>query len=80
MGLSLAKERTYVLFSTNTQGMAMHRALDEVDIFNRITSTPRTEDLVMPCGMCLLVQAEDVEQIKAIAEQKALDYLDVVTI
>lgn len=80
MSVFSAKERTYVIFSTNTQGMAMHRALDEVDIFNRITSTPRTEDLVMPCGMCLLVQTEDVEKIKAIAADQALDYLDVVTI
>lgn len=53
--------RCYILFENHTQGLHAHRLLDDADIPNRITSTPRVDGLKVPCGMCLLVPEDAID-------------------
>ena len=63
----------YVLFKNHTDAMQMYRGLTKASVFARISPTPR--ELSVSCGVALLVNGEDVEAIKNLAEQNNWAYL-----
>ena len=63
----------YVLFHNHTDSMQMYRGLTKASVFARISPTPR--ELSVSCGGALLVNGEDVEKIKIMAEENGWDYL-----
>lgn len=62
--------RYYVLFDNHTQGLALHRLLDEADIPNRITSTPRCREIRVSCGMSLLISEKDIAAARSLIEKR----------
>lgn len=63
----------YVLFLNHTDAMQMYRGLTKASVFARISPTPR--ELSVSCGVSLLIQGEDVDLIKKLAEENHWDYL-----
>lgn len=63
----------YVLFKNHTDAMQMYRGLTQASVFARISPTPR--ELSVSCGVALLVNGEDVETIKKLAEENNWAYL-----
>ena len=55
--------------------MAMYRALKSRSLYAQISPTPR--ELSVCCGVSLLVKGEEVEQIRAIADERNLSYLSI---
>lgn len=55
--------------------MAMYRALKSGSLYAQISPTPR--ELSVCCGVSLLVKGEEVEQIRAIADERNLSYLSI---
>lgn len=53
----------YILFKSHTQGWALHKLLDDHQLPNRITPTPRCKDLKVACGMSILIKPEDIEAV-----------------
>lgn len=53
----------------------MYRALKSSGIYAQISPTPR--ELSVCCGVSLLIHGEDVEEIKALAAERSLNYLSV---
>lgn len=65
----------YVLFQNHTDAMAMYRGLNEASVFACISPTPR--ELSASCGVALLVNGEDVEKIKELANNNGWNYLQI---
>ncbi len=65
----------YILFQNHTDAMAMYRALKSRSLYAQISPTPR--ELSVCCGVSLLVKGEEVEQIRAIADERNLSYLSI---
>ncbi|MBQ6314821.1 MAG: DUF3343 domain-containing protein [Mogibacterium sp.] len=65
----------YILFQNHTDAMAMYRALKSSSLYAQISPTPR--ELSVCCGVSLLVKGEEVEQIRAIADERNLSYLSI---
>ena len=65
----------YVLFQNHTDATAMYRTLRKAGIYAQISPTPR--ELSVCCGVSLLVKGEDVEEIKRIAADEKLGYLEI---
>jgi hypothetical protein len=53
----------------------MYRTLKSNSIYAQISPTPR--ELSVCCGVSLLIKGEDVGSIKAIAEEKGLNYISI---
>ena len=53
----------FIIFDTYEDAMAMHDALDEIDIVNKISPAPL--DLVegVCCGVSLMIQPRDKEKV-----------------
>lgn len=65
----------YVLFQNHTDATAMYRSLKSKNMYAQISPTPR--ELSVCCGVSLLVKGEDVEDIKRIASEEKLGYLEI---
>lgn len=65
----------YILFQNHTDAMAMYRALKSRRLYAQISPTPR--ELSVCCGVSLLVHGEDVDEIRAIADEDRLSYLSI---
>lgn len=65
----------YVLFQNHTDATAMYRSLKSKGVYAQISPTPR--ELSVCCGVSLLIKGEDVEEIKRIAEEEHLGYLEI---
>ncbi|MBP3896120.1 MAG: DUF3343 domain-containing protein [Mogibacterium sp.] len=65
----------YVLFQNHTDATAMYRSLKSKGVYAQISPTPR--ELSVCCGVSLLVKGEDVDEIKRIAEEEHLGYLEI---
>ena len=65
----------YVLFNNHTESMAMYRALKDKGFSARISPTPR--ELSVCCVVSLLIEEEDVENIKAFAADSKLSYISI---
>lgn len=65
-------EHYYVLFENHTDGIAMYNGLKREGVKTQISPTPR--ELSVCCGMSLLVRKEDLDRIRAVAEEKSLEY------
>lgn len=65
----------YVLFQNHTDATAMYRSLKSKNVYAQISPTPR--ELSVCCGVSLLIKGEDVEEIKKIAEEEKLGYLQI---
>lgn len=53
----------------------MYRSLKSKDMYAQISPTPR--ELSVCCGVSLLIHGEDVEEIKRIADEEKLGYLEI---
>ena len=53
----------------------MYRSLKGKGVYAQISPTPR--ELSVCCGVSLLVKGEDVEEIKRIAAEEHLGYLEI---
>lgn len=53
----------------------MYRSLKSKNMYAQISPTPR--ELSVCCGVSLLVKGEDVEDIKRIASEEKLGYLEI---
>ena len=65
----------YVLFQNHTDATAMYRSLKSKGVYAQISPTPR--ELSVCCGVSLLVIGEDVDEIKRIAGEEHLEYLEI---
>ncbi len=68
----------YILFDNYTQGLALHELLRSGGLRARIAPTPRTLEGSRPCGMALLVRAEDIDAVKAYIARQNAEYRDIV--
>jgi len=74
----MGKTRYYILFDNYEDGLALHGMLDEADVPNHISPTPRAIKGSTPCGMSLMLRSEDVDAARAVIEAKGAAYLDIV--
>ena len=76
--MDAAKLNYYILFDNYTQGLALHELLRSGGLRARIAPTPRTLEGSRPCGMSLLVKAEDIGAVRECMERRNAAYRDVV--
>lgn len=68
----------YILFDNYTQGLALHELLHSEGLRARIAPTPRTVEGSQPCGMSLLVKAEDIGAVRECIARRNAAYRDIV--
>lgn len=59
--------RWYILFPNHHQGLRLNRELKELGIKNQIAPTPRAASSC--CGISLIVEPDDLDNIRQIIEQ-----------
>ena len=69
------KEHYYILFKNHTDGTAMYHALKAAGLSAQIAPTPR--QLSVCCGVSLIIQPEEIPEIKKIAEEQILEYVKI---
>lgn len=69
------KEHYYILFKNHTDGTAMYHALKAAGLSAQIAPTPR--QLSVCCGVSLIIQPEEIPEIKKIAEEQNLEYVKI---
>ncbi|MBQ9346733.1 MAG: DUF3343 domain-containing protein [Oscillibacter sp.] len=62
--------RYYILFENYEQGLALHEALDEAGVMNRIAPAPAAARGTLCCGMSLLVEEDAVERARDVIRTK----------
>lgn len=70
----------YILFENYTQGMMLQELLREEQISSRISPAPRSIQGELGCGMSLLIQPEEIEQVRACIEKNQAEYYDIVAL
>ena len=70
--------RYYILFDNYEQGLALHDILDGEGVTNRIAPAPAAARGKLCCGMSLLVEADMIEQAKAVMERTGAVYHSIV--
>jgi hypothetical protein len=73
-----AEKAWYVLFSNHTWGLLLNKALREAGIRTTIVPTPRALDT--SCGMALRVDAEALEEVRAIITGKKIAILNIASL
>lgn len=68
-------EHYYLLFNNSNEAFAMHQAMDQAGLSNRIAPTPR--QLSICCGVTLIIEFDDIQSIKDLAQEKGLTYLGI---
>lgn len=68
----------YVLFPNHDNGMRLYRELKGKGLKCTIAPTPREASKC--CGISLLVQKEDLEQIQQIVQEKQIEILQIAEI
>lgn len=68
----------YILFENYTQGLMLQQLLREDSISSRIAPAPRSIQGKLGCGMSLLIQPEDIENVRACIERNQAEYYDIV--
>lgn len=56
--------RYYILFPNHNEGLRLNRELKQTGIKNTIAPTPRAAS--SSCGISLIVEAEDLQEVEAI--------------
>lgn len=69
------KEHYYILFKNHTDRTAMYHALKAAGLSAQIAPTPR--QLSVCCGVSLIIQPEEIPEIKKIAEEQNLEYVKI---
>lgn len=65
----------YILFKNHTDGTAMYHALKSAGLSAQIAPTPR--QLSVCCGVSLIINPEEIPQIKELAESQNLQYIKI---
>lgn len=68
----------YVLFPNHDNGMRLYKEMKEAGLKCTIVPTPREASKC--CGISLLVEKEDLEQIRQIVREKQIEILHVAEI
>lgn len=68
----------YILFPNHDNGMRLHRELKALGIKAVIAPTPRSASKC--CGISLIYQEEDTEEIKKCIREKGIEILDMVEV
>ena len=68
----------YILFETYTQGMQLYEMLRGAGIASRIAPAPRAIQGKLGCGMSLLVQPEQIDDVRTFVEVNKPEYYDIV--
>ncbi len=68
----------YILFDNYTQGLALHELLRREGLRARIAPTPRAVEGSQPCGMSLLVRAEEIGAVRSFLARESAEYRDIV--
>jgi hypothetical protein len=69
---------SYVLFHSHTSGMALYEYIRKKGIRVRISPAPRS--FTAECGMSLLVEASELEAVKACVEQSGIEIDQIISI
>ncbi len=64
----------YILFDTNTHGFAMQALLKEEGIPSRIAPAPRAIQGELTCGMSLMIEPENIGDVRRVLEEKKPRY------
>lgn len=62
----------YILFLNHTEGMEMYNYLRSKDLKVKISPAPRA--LTVCCGMSILVDNEDIDEVRAAVESSNIEY------
>jgi len=65
----------YVLFPNHDNGMRLQRELKKLGVRAVIAPTPRVASKC--CGISLLIQAEDVDQVRQCVEEHGIEILGI---
>ena len=65
----------YVLFNNHENGMRLKKELNNAKIKAVIAPTPRK--LSKCCGISLMIEEEDIESIRQIAEEMKIEILEI---
>lgn len=68
----------YILFENYTQGLALRELLTKNNLRSQISPTPRSIQGPLTCGMSLLINAEDISQVRACIQEHNAEYFDIV--
>ena len=68
----------YILFDNYTQGLALHELLRSEGLRARIAPTPRSVEGSQPCGMSLLVKAEDIDAVRESIARSHAEHREIV--
>lgn len=69
----MADTRYYIIFDNYEQCLILHDFLDGRNIPNRIAPAPRTSGCEAACGVSLLVEEDQLQNVKkCVFEEKAL--------
>lgn len=68
----------YVLFPNHDNGMRLYRAMKEQGLKATIAPTPRQASKC--CGISLLVQKKDLDEIRQIVAEKQIEILQIAEI
>ena len=72
------KTRYYILFDNYTQGLFLKDLLTKSGIRSRIAPTPHAIQGELGCGVCLLVEPEEIDAAKACIEANRAEYHSIV--
>lgn len=72
------KVRYYILFINFEQGLALHSMLDSHKLPNRIAPAPRAIQGELSCGMSLLIEEEDINNVKRCIKENNGEYYDII--
>ena len=70
--------RYYILFDNYEQGLGLHDLLDDAGVMNRIAPAPAAARGRLCCGMSLLVEADAIEQARAVIQRENAAYHSIV--
>lgn len=78
----MGKERInyYILFANYTQGMMLQSLLRDAGIPSKIAPTPKSIQGELGCGMSILVQPEDIDDVRQCIRDHDAEYYDIVAI
>ncbi len=68
----------YILFEEYTQGLLLQELLRAEHIPSRIAPTPHAIQGKLGCGMSLLVQPEDIADVRKCIQEKQPEYYDII--
>lgn len=74
----MEKVQYYVLFNNHDSGMRLYNSLKKRNIKSTIAPTPRVASNC--CGISLLINKEDIDEIKKCINEESLDIIKITEI